>query len=172
MIESVHSKWAVILLHSPILLQGISPCPFLSHELSFHMKFHFKSIVQKAKGGGKNLKYLMTWHLSPLHGSCCEAGLSWLCLHTEACRTPIPTTHNLNPSSTPADRLVSPLNRVSKELPKPCWAPHLSLVLFFACLVYTTQFTPCAHWVQLPSCNSFHWLLYNVCTTKCSLETV
>lgn len=69
----------------------------------------------------------MTWHLSPLHGSllCCEAGLSWLCLHTGVCRTPFPITYNQNPSSTLADHLAPPLNWVLKEPLPNCVEPPM-----------------------------------------------
>lgn len=42
----------------------------------------------------------------------------------------LPITHNLNPSSTPADHLVPPLNWVLQELPKLCWDPIFHLCCF------------------------------------------
>lgn len=68
----------------------------------------------------------------------CSAGLSRLCLHTGLCRTPIPSTHNLNPS------VCSPAHCSSLSLPiKWVWKqPPSNTPIFHLCCFLHVWFAP------------------------------
>lgn len=155
-----------LLIPNELLFCYIIPYSYRELDLGhfYHMSCLFiwhlilNQLYKKLKLKGKNFK--MSDDLTPLSPSWLFAllwGWTFLALSAHRGLQDPPSCH-LQPKSifNPCWSLSPPLKLgVEGTPPKLCWAPHVSLVSFFACLVYTSPFTPCAHRVQFPAAIPF-----------------